>query len=62
LLTLSAVASVFSFIACYGVIFGKNHVETIVKFTEFGINTLLQLGIGYICFTMGTDFKVKMGK
>ena len=60
LLTINAVASAFSFTAEYGYILSKIKLENVAKTTEFGANTFLQLGIGYICLTLGTDFKVKL--
>lgn len=60
LLAINAVVSAFSFTGIYGYILSKNKLENVAKNTEFGAITLLQIGIGYICLTLGTDFNVKL--
>lgn len=61
LLTLTAVASLSSLICYLMYAFGDSTYFAfyIAGFFEVGIDTLLQLMIGYVCYTMGTDTSMK---
>ncbi len=61
LLTLTAIASLSSFVCYLLYAFGNSSYFTfdIAGFFEVGIDTSLQLIIGYVCYTMGTDTTMK---